>query len=71
MRKRMTITGLFISLFVLILSSGLTIYTFFISEIGFEKGILGLFLFTVLLFWINWINYMKFKKEERSNLPRP
>ncbi len=66
MRKKSTVIGLYLSVFVFLMSIALAIYSYFESRENFNEGIMALIAVTGLLLFVNWINYSKFKKEEKE-----
>ena len=66
MRKKSTIYGLLLSIFVVILSFGLVSYEL-MRENELSRGIIGLAIAALLMLFINWLNYSKFKKDQKSN----
>jgi len=66
MRKKSTVYGLLLSIFVVIMSFGLVGYELMRGN-ELSKGIIGLAIAALLMLFINWLNYSKFRKEQKSN----
>ena len=65
-RKKSTVLGLLLSIFVVILAFGLVGYEL-MRENELSKGIIGLAIAALLMLFINWLNYSKFRKDQKSN----
>ncbi len=66
MRKKSAVYGLLLSIMVFMLAIGLMGYEL-IRGNELNKGIIGLVIAAVLMLFINWLNYTKFRKEQIFN----
>jgi len=60
LRKQFTVIGFYLSVIVFVLTLTFAYYGYNEASEEQRKGLLGLFLFSCLFLFINWVNFRKF-----------